>query len=172
MLVLRKLLILLACLFLSPSQAVAAVTVSFYSHGLTSTFPHALIGITGTPDRGGPAVDVNFGFTAKSVTPALLLGAVTGVVETATAKYLKTCDGQFTVTITDQQYDELIALVEKWRKLPQKSYDLNRRNCIHFVGNVAELLGLKVSYDKRLIKKPQRFLEMVMTLNPGLKRQP
>jgi hypothetical protein len=169
MIFLRKLIILLSFFVAMPGQADAAVTVSFYSHSLGSSFPHAFVVLGGKPDRGGAPVDVNFGFTAKSVTPAVLMGPVTGVIQATTPKYIKSSDLQFTVTISDQQYDQLLALVDKWRNLPQKSYDLNKRNCVHFVGNVAELLGLKVSYDKKLMKKPKTFLLTIIGLNPGLK---
>lgn len=169
MTILRKLLILFIFVFAVPGQAAAAVSVSFYSHSLGSSFPHALVVLSGKPDRGGAAVDANFGFTAKSVTPAVLMGPVAGVIEGATPKYIKSSDLQFTVTISDQQYDQLLALVDKWRNLPQKSYDLGKRNCVHFVGSVAELLGLKVSYDKKLMKKPKTFLLTIIGLNPGLK---
>lgn len=169
MIVLRKLIVLLLCLVAMPVPADAAVTVSFYSRGLGSSFPHALVAVSGTLDRSGAVVDTNFGFTAKSVSPALLMGPVTGVVEISTAKYLKGSERQFAVTITDQQYDQILAHVEKWRNLPQKSYDLDTRNCIHFAGSIAELLGLTVSYDKKLIKKPKSFLLSVIALNPKLK---
>jgi hypothetical protein len=168
MVMLRKFLFLLGCLLLTAARAEAAVTVTFYSHDMGSTFPHALITLTGTPDRGGVAVDTNYGFTAMSVSPAILMGAVAGHVETLKASYLKGCDRQFAVVISDAKYDELLALIEKWRKMPQKSYSLNTRNCIHFVGSVAELLGLRVAYDKKLIKKPKAFLLSLKALNPQL----
>ncbi len=169
MLGLRKFLFLITCLLLTFGRAEAAVTVTFYSHDFGSTFPHALITLTGTPDRGGPVVNTNYGFTAKSVTPAVLMGWVAGEVETLKPSYVAGCDRQFAVTISDAQYDQLLALIQKWRDLPQKSYSLNNRNCLHFVGTIAELLGLKVAYDKKLIKKPKSFLQNVMALNPKLR---
>lgn len=160
--------IALACLALLPLPARAQIVVSFYSHELGASFPHAFITIKGKPVGGGAAVDANYGFTAKSVTPAILMGPVYGVIESAKPGYIENSDRKFALTVTNTQYAALMALIEKWRELPGKSYDLNKRNCIHFVGQVAELLGLKVEFDKKLLKRPRSFLENIMRLNPGL----
>jgi hypothetical protein len=160
--------IMLLVLTLLPVSARAQITVAFYSHELGSSFPHAFIVLNGTPKSGGMPVDANFGFTAKSVSPAILMGPVSGVIESAKPGYVGHSDLKFAFTITDEQYSSLMALVEKWRILPGKSYDLNRRNCIHFVGEVAQALGLKVVFDKKLIKRPRSFLENIIRLNPML----
>ena len=151
-----------------PRLAMAEITVSFYSHDFGSSFPHTFIVAKGTLDRGG-AVDANYGFTAKSVTPAILMGSVIGVVEAAKPNYIASSDRQFAVTVNDSQYDAMMVLIEEWRTLPGKSYNLNKRNCIHFIGAIAERLGLKVVYDPKLMKKPKSFLVSVMALNPQLK---
>jgi hypothetical protein len=68
-------LIALLCLCLGyalPAQA--AVTITFWSHELGNSFPHAFFTLRGIPDAGGAPVDANAGFTAKSVSPALLMG--------------------------------------------------------------------------------------------------
>lgn len=155
-------------LSLLPVSARAQITVAFYSHELGSSFPHAFITLKGTPQAGGPPVDVNFGFTARSVTPAVLMGPVSGKIEAANAAYVRHSDRKFAFAVSDQQFGQLMALVEKWRNLPGKSYDLNKRNCIHFVGEAAQILGLKVMFDKSLIKRPRSFLENIIRLNPTL----
>lgn len=160
--------IALACLALLPLPAQAQIVVSFYSHELGNSFPHAFLTIKGTPQAGGTPVDANYGFTAKSVTPAILWGPVYGIVESAKPGYIEHSDRKFMLTVTDAQYASLMALIEQWRELPGKSYDLNSRNCIHFVGQAAQLLGLKVEFDKKLLKRPRSFLENIMRLNPGL----
>ena len=160
--------IFLCGLGLLPLPASAQITVAFYSHELGSSFPHAFIVLQGTPEAGGPPVDANFGFTAKAVSPALLMGPVHGVIETAKPAYVRNSDRKFAMTITDQQHAALIALIEKWKTLPGKSYDLNRRNCIHFVGEAAQILGLKVVFERKLLKRPRSFLENVLRLNPAL----
>jgi hypothetical protein len=167
---LRKFFLLLfACWAVLPGTAFAEITVAFYSHDFGSSFPHAFIVIKGTPSRGGEPVDANYGFTAKSVTPALLMGAVAGKIEKAEPKYIAGSDRQFAIKITDVQFDNLMALIEKWRTLPGKSYSLNNRNCIHFVGAAAQLLGLKVVFDQKLMKKPRSFMLSLITLNPWVK---
>lgn len=158
----------LACLALLPLPVHAQIVVSFYSHELGNSFPHAFLTIKGTPEAGGAPVDANYGFTAKSVTPAILWGPVYGIIESAKPGYIEHSDRKFALTVTDAQYVSLMALIDKWRGLPGKSYDLNSRNCIHFVGQAAELLGLRVTFDKKLLKRPRGFLENIMRLNPGL----
>ena len=155
-------------LALLPSSAVAQITVAFYSHELGSSFPHAFIVLKGAPESGGAPVDVDFGFTAKSVAPAILMGPVYGIVESVKPAYVRNRDRKFEMTISDEKYAALMALIEKWKTFPGKSYDLNHRNCIHFVGEAAEILGLKVVFDQKLIKRPRSFLENVMRLNPVL----
>ena len=146
----------------------AQVVLSFYSHDLGSTFPHAFVTLKGKTDDGR-AIDTNFGFTAKSVTPAILLGSVGGKVETSKADYVASSDRQFAVRLSDLQYDAVMAVVERWRVLPGKSYNLNRRNCIHFVGEIAQTAGLRVVFEKELLKKPKSFLLSLVSLNPWLK---
>lgn len=158
----------LSALALLPLAAHAQITVAFYSHELGSSFPHAFIVLKGTPESGGPPVDANFGFTAKSVTPAILMGPVYGIIESAKPAYVQHSDRKFEMIISDEKYAALMALIEKWKTLPGKSYDLNHRNCIHFVGEAAEVLGLKVAFDQKLLKRPRSFLENVMRLNPML----
>lgn len=159
---------LIFALLLMPMPAAAQVVISFFSHDLGSTFPHAFITLKGTTEAG-ENVDTNFGFTAKSVTPAILMGSVGGKIETSKPSYVASSDRQFSVKLNDQQYASVMALVERWRTLPGKSYNLNKRNCIHFVGEVAQLVGIKVVFEKDLLKKPKSFLLSLVNLNPWLK---
>src|SRR5512141_763926 len=63
----------------APAQA--AVEIAFYSRELGgNNFPHAFIALHGTVDSTGEQVDTTYGFTAHSVTPAVLFGSVTGEV--------------------------------------------------------------------------------------------
>ena len=45
-----------------------------------------------------------------------------------------------------------------------KSYNLNKRNCVHFVMEAAALLGLSVNRNSKFFKKPKSFLFEVMRL--------
>ncbi len=157
---------------LLPSPAWAQVVVSFYSHeldvGFRTDFPHAFIVVKGTT-ADGRAVDTNYGFTAKSVSPGVLFGSVEGTMETLKTSYYAKSEKQFEIIITDAQYDALLAVVGKWRAQTGKNYNLNKRNCIHFVGDAARAMGMKVIFDQKLIKKPKGFLLYLKSLNPWVK---
>ena len=156
-------------LMLLPVQARAEIIATFYSHDFGDYFPHTFFTLKGTVDATGEVVDTNYGFTAKSTSPAILLGSVTGIIESKDAKYIERSNAHFTLTLDDAKYQSLIAHVEKWRNLPGKSYNLNKQNCVHFVMEAAALLGLSVNRKSKLFKKPKSFVLEMMTLNPQLK---
>jgi hypothetical protein len=156
-------------MMLAPTAARAELVVTFYSHDLGSTFPHAFITVNGTTSDG-QVVNTNYGFTAKAVTPAVLWGSVGGKVELLSASYIKSSDRQFALTINDSQYTALLAHVEKWRTAKQPSYNLNKASCLHFVGGAAAILGMKVAYPKALMRKPKSFLQSLLALNPWAKQ--
>lgn len=165
--------LVMAFLFaLLPLSARAEVAVTFYSHDFGDHFPHAFIVLKGTVNSTGEAVDTNYGFTAKNVSPAILMGSVKGMIETKDDKYIEDSNAHFTLQLDDERYEQLMALVDSWRNKPQKSYNLGKSNCVHFVMEAAELLGLKVNRESKLFKKPKSFLLEVMNLNPGLSLAP
>ena len=163
--------LVLALLFLCvlPAQAFAAVEIAFFSRELGgNNFPHAFVALRGTVDSSGEAVDTSFGFTARSVTPAILFGSVSGEVIVEGPQQIARSDRQFAVTLTEEQYQAVMAVVEGWRGRAQPSYNLNRRNCVHFVAELAEAVGLRVEYVNRLMKRPRSFLLHLRSLNPQL----
>src|SRR5687768_9203241 len=131
-------------------------------------FPHAFVALRGTVEGTGAVVDTSFGFTAKAVTPAILLGSVGGEVVVEGESQIARSDRQFALTLTDAQYGAVLEVVERWRNRPQPSYHMNRRNCVHFVGEVAQAIGLRVEFPRRLMKRPRSFLQHVASLNPQL----
>lgn len=155
-------------LLLCPVHARAAVEIAFYSRELGSNFPHAFVVLRGTVESTGEAVDTSFGFTAHSVTPALLFGSVRGEIVVEGERQIARSDRQFALTLTDAQYRSVMAVVEEWRSRAQPSYNMNRRNCVHFVAAVAEAIGLRVERPERLMKKPRSFLQLVREHNPQL----
>ena len=164
-------LILLSLLMLCAgltTPARAEVVVSFYSHDFGDRFPHAFIVMKGTLDATGEAVAANYGFTAVSVSPAILFGSVKGKVESSKPDYIEKSDRQFDVTVDDATYGRILAKVAEWRDREQPSYSLNKRNCVHFVMELAEVVGLTVNRKSKLFKKPKSFLIEVKGLNPGL----
>ena len=156
-------------LLISPTQVRAEIIATFYSHDFGDHFPHTFFTLKGTVAATGEAVDTNYGFTAKTTSPAILFGSVIGMIETKDAKYIEDSNPHFTLKLDDAQYLALIDHVEKWRNIPGKSYNLNKQNCVHFVMEAAELLGLSVNRKSKLFKKPKSFLVEMMTLNPELK---
>ncbi|MFN3388074.1 MAG: hypothetical protein ACK40O_04025 [Allosphingosinicella sp.] len=155
-----------ALLAFAAAPAFAAVQITFYSKELGSSFPHAFVTVTGTPDRGGPAVDEDYGFTAKAVTPAILFGRVGGeVITNHTESYVKASDPHFSLTLTDAEFDRVMETVARWRALKQPSYDLDKANCVHFVGEIAAAAGLRIAVRKGLMKKPRSYLEALAALN-------
>lgn len=155
-------------LLVAPQSAWAEIVVTFYSHELGSSFPHAFFTVKGKIDATGEEIDDNHGFTAVNVSPAVLWGSVKGKMEKLKPKYIESSDVRFSVTINDAQYAELTAFIDKWAAEPQKNYNLNRRNCIHFVMEAAATLGLNVNRESKFFKKPRSFLEEVKSLNPSL----
>lgn len=149
-----------------PAQA--AVTITFWSHELGNSFPHAFFTLRGTPDAGGPPVDVNYGFTAKSVSPALLIGTVPGRLDISTPGYMRGSDAQFSVVLTDQQYTDILTLIADWDdKTGDGHYNLGNRNCIHFVKEAARIAGLDGLDQPRLMRKPRSYLKAVEAANTG-----
>jgi hypothetical protein len=151
------------------SPAFASVEIAFYSRELGgNNFPHAFIALKGTIDATGEQVDTSLGFTARSVTPALLFGAVRGEVVVEGEQQIARSTRQFAVTLTDDQYRAVMRVVEEWRNAPQPSYQLRRHSCVHFVSAIAEAIGLRVDNAQRLMNRPRSFLERVRSLNPQL----
>lgn len=148
--------------------ASAQVDVHFHSKDFASTFPHAFVRFTGTDERTGEKVDINYGFTPVRVSPGILLGSVQGMIETVNPEYVARSDRHFTLRLTDAQYRQLLAIVEKWRAAPQPSYRLNSRNCVHFIAEMANALGLDAPEVKRLMKKPKSYLQKVTADNQAL----
>lgn len=155
------------------APANAAVEIAFYSRELGgNNFPHAFVALHGTVDATGEHVDTSYGFTAHSVTPALLFGSVTGEVVVEGERQIRRSDRQFALTLSDDGYRAVMAVVEQWRQRPQPSYSLNHANCVHFVGALAQAVGLRVEYLDRLMKRPRSFLIHVRELNPQLAAPP
>ena len=153
------------------SAAFAEVRVTFHSFNGSmpfGRFPHAFVSFDGTLDATGERVKENFGWSAKTISPAVLSGPVYGIVLVEKDKWLTQTNRHFTIALTDAQYRTLRAEVEAFRTAPGKYYSLEDRNCIHFVGRMAELLGLKVDYPPKMMRKPRQWLNHIGDLNPQL----
>ncbi len=151
--------------------ALADVQIHFHSFNgsvLFGRYPHTFIVLDGELESTGEAVNENYGFTAKKVSPAILNGPVFHDISVEKPKYLKKTNRHFTLTITDAQYRRIVAEVNAWRNAPGKYYDLDNRNCIHFVGEMAKILGLKVEYPENMLRRPKKWLNHIAAMNPQL----
>lgn len=158
-------LLLMACFSVA---ARAEVAVTFYSHDFGKNFPHAFFVAKGEL-ANGKKIDAAYGFTAVNVTPGILFGSVKGHVHGPPPKYIAQSNPHFTVNVDDKKYAQLMAVVKKWQAIPQKSYSLNKRNCVHFINDAIQTLDLKTNMKTANWKKPRSFMEEVMRLNPSLK---
>ncbi|QIG53997.1 hypothetical protein G6N82_07375 [Altererythrobacter sp. BO-6] len=152
------------------SPALADVQLSFHSFNgsvLVGRYPHTFIVLEGELENG-QKVNENYGFTAKSAGPAVLNGPVEHDILIEKPKYISSTNRHFTVTITDAQYRKIVAEMKAWRDAPGKYYDLDTRNCIHFVGAMAQIVGLKVEYPKDMLRRPKKWLNYITSLNPSL----
>ena len=153
------------------TAAAAEVRVTFHSFNGSmpfGRFPHAFVSFDGTLDATGERVKENFGWSAKTISPAVLSGPVHGMILVEKDKWLTQTNRHFTIALSDAQYRTLRAEVEAFRTAPGKYYSLEDRNCIHFVGRIAELLGLKVEYPAKMMRKPRQWLNHIGDLNPQL----
>lgn len=148
-----------------PAQA--SVTITFWSRDFGNYFPHAFFMLRGTPDAGGAPVDASYGFTAKSVSPALLFGNVKGRVERPKPAYMAGSHVRFARTLTDVQYAAILSLVREWdEKTGDATYNLGKRNCVTFVREAARRAGLTIVDFPKLMKKPSSYLRAVVAAQP------
>ncbi len=154
--------------------ALAEVRIHFHSFNgsvLFGRYPHTFIVLEGTLDDTGEPVNENYGFSAKEATTAVLNGPVEHVVLIETEKNVRRTNRHFSMSLTDDQYRDIIAEVHRWQFAPGKFYDLDTRNCIHFVGEMAKILGLRVEYPDDMLRRPKKWLNHITALNPQLGAQ-
>ncbi len=151
--------------------AMAEMRIHFHSFDGSVLFggryPHTFVVLEGTLEDGR-AVNENFGFSARKVTPAILSGPVEHMILAETPKTIRNTNRHFTMKISDEQYRRVIAMVISWEEAPGDFYDLEKRNCIHFVGEIARILGVKVEYPSNMLRRPKKWLNHIGALNPRL----
>lgn len=162
-------LLLLACAL----PARAAVTMTFYSHefaliarGGNTYFPHGFALLSGTTEDGTP-VNANLGFTAKNIFINVLWERITGEMDPTPLPpgYVEGADRRFSLTLTDAQYQAVLAVADAWRNAPQPSYDIDEHNCVIFVKELAQAVGLAVSHERKYVRDPIGFLKDVAVRN-------
>ena len=160
----RRLLLAAGTLLALASAATADVTLTFYSHhfgtyGLGVTFPHAYVRLSGTTKADAKPVNANFGFTAQTISPSIMWEPVEGYVISMPDDYMAMSQPHLSLPISDEQYRSVLALVDRWRKYSQPSYNLDSKNCVTFVKEIAMALRLPASNDAKFIRDPRGFLE-------------
>jgi hypothetical protein len=159
-----RLLLAALALIMPVSAAQAEVIARFYSRDFGSVFPHTFFEVE------GPGIPKkNYGFTAKTVTPAILMGAVAGKIIEMPPSYVAKSRVHFTLRLNDDQYRRLMAVASDWSVRPQPSYDLYKANCVSFVRDALHRLNIKTNPNTRFLGKPKSFLTEVQSLNPGLR---
>jgi hypothetical protein len=124
--------------------------------------------LDGTLDATGAAVNENYGFTASSVTAAATRDWAQHLVESEPARYVRGTNRHFSITLTDAQYFAITREVRAWKNEPGNRYSLDQRNCIHFVGRMAQMAGLSVEYPDNMLRRPKKWLNHITTMNPQL----
>lgn len=157
--------------FFWAAAAAAEVRVTFHSFDgsvLFGRYPHTFVSMEGTLDDGTP-IKENYGFSAKSASPAVLAGPVDHVILVEEQKWIERTNRHFTLAIDDAKYWAIRKEVARWRDAPGKYYSLDTRNCIHFVGAIARIVGVRVTYPDNMLRRPKRWLNHVTANNPQLR---
>ncbi|HEV7229267.1 hypothetical protein [Brevundimonas sp.] len=156
-------------LWLIAGPVAAAVTVTFYGHegaqvrGGWLYFPHAYLRLHGTLDTG-ETVDRAVGFTARSPGPQLLLFSGPGILKEPEPAYLAEGVPYLSVEISDEAFHQITGRIDWWGTPEGSRYNLNKRNCIAFVADVAQRLGLRTPSHETL--SPNGFLKDMVGMNP------
>ncbi|MEM8726441.1 MAG: hypothetical protein AAGE86_13065 [Pseudomonadota bacterium] len=155
--------------------ALADVKIHFHSFNgslFYGRYPHTFIVLEGTLNKSGKRVNENYGFSARETTSAILTGPVEHMLLAESAKNIRKTNRHFSMTISDAKYRQVKAEVRRWQNQPGKYYDLEKRNCIHFVGKMAQIVGLKVTYPSSMLRRPKNWLNHIAKLNPKLGAKP
>jgi len=159
--ILPALLALLLGLF--PASARAEIEVGFWTRELGLELPHAFFTIRGTVE--GRPVEESYGFTAKTITPALLWGPVPGRIDLTTKGYMAASNRLWSVTVPDAAYPRLKALVARYSVKPGSIYRMNDRNCVHFVAEAAGAVGMRLPDGKGMMKRPTTYMMAIAAAN-------
>ena len=141
---------------------------SFDGSVLFGRYPHAFVSLEGELEDGTP-IRENYGFSAKSASPAVLAGPVEHVILVEKDKWIDRTNQHFTLTVDDAKYWAIRKEVARWRDAPGKYYDLATRNCIHFVGAIAQIVGVRVTYPQDMLRRPKKWLNHITGRNPQLR---
>lgn len=158
-------------LLLTPVQALAQISLTFHSFNgsmLGGRYPHTFISLEGTLEDTGEQVRENFGYTAVKISPAILTGSVAGKISSEQDRYVSSTNRHFTLRLSAEQYRAIRAEIAKWAGEGGKNYNLNTRNCVHFVARIAIMAGLLADVPANMVKRPKAWLNYVTRRNPQI----
>lgn len=154
-----------------PTIAEARVRVSFHSFNgsvFWGRYPHAFVVFDGTLEDTGARVRENFGFSAIYTSQAITNRPAEHEIIVENEETIPETNLHFTITLSDARYRQMRDEVERWRNHPGRYYDLDERNCIHFVARMAELAGLQADVPQSYLRRPKAWLNYVTRNNPQL----
>ncbi len=157
--------------FFWAAAASAEVRLTFHSFDGSVVFgryPHTFVSLDGAL-ADGTQIRENYGFSARRATPAVLRGPVEHEILVEDQNWIQRTNRHFTVTIDDAKYWAIRKEVARWRDAPGKYYDLGTRNCIHFVGAIAQIVGVRVNYPEDMLRRPKKWLNHITGRNPHLR---
>lgn len=173
----RRFLAIFCVWFCSSLSASHAETLEFYAHGSGLGpggflyFPHAFVLLR---DEDGTS-QATYGFTAISQSPGVLVRRSRGAVHPTEDSYIQKSQLFLTIALTPEQLQKIHDLADYWNSPEGSLYDLQNRNCVTFVAEIARAAGLvvPVSYDPL---KPAVFMQLLAGLNAragsGLQSRP
>ena len=151
--------------------AMAEVQIHFHSFNgsvlFGSRYPHTFFVLEGTLEDG-TQVNENYGFSARRANLSVLDGPVEHMVLSESERNVRRTNRHFSLAINDEQYHAIIAEVRRWQNAPGRYYDLETRNCIHFVGTIAAMLGVTIEYPDNMLRRPKKWLNHITSINPQL----
>lgn len=166
-----RLLILLLAAVAAATPASAEVELAFYSRdGDGRTFPHAFVALTGS---GGPRhepIDRAVGFTARRVSMDIVAVPVAGALMAEPPAMIARSRRHLAIRLSDRRYQAVREAIRRWRSAPQPNYHLERRNCVHFVADVARAAGLAVPAPGLRWRDPQAYVAALAAANRGRPR--
>ena len=148
----------------------AEIDVHFHSFNgsiFFGRYPHTFVVFEGTLGDG-TQVNENFGFSARSTSAAIRSTPAEHMILIEDAETIEDTNRHFSVSVSDEDYRKLRAEVMRWRDYPGKYYDLDERNCIHFVAALARMAGLSADVPSRYLRKPKAWLNYISQRNPDL----
>jgi hypothetical protein len=110
-------------------------------------------------------IDRSVGFSAVRVSMAIVARPVPGMLLREPRAQIARSKRYFAVRLTDARYRAVDAAIRRWQAAPQPSYNLERRNCVHFVAAVARASGLRVPSATAYWRDPSAFVGALRATN-------